>query len=158
MKIFIPEIGTELILTKEWSFKLILEHRNNKLISRFYPEYYNYYSYYNYKIGCNILQTKKLHNLLCDFYDLNNHLPNEQYQIGKKNIFDENRDQYIKEDDLEPVVLPIGTILKVDRIYIRKGKGMSDYSSLSFYATYPGEKKKIRFFAKLNDVNTIEFE
>ena len=40
----------------------------------------------------------------------------------------------------EKLSLPVWTILKVDRIYIRKGA--SDYSSVSFYAIIPWKKKK----------------
>lgn len=56
------------------------------------------------------------------------------------------------------VSLPEDTVLKVDRIYIRKGR--EHYDSLSFYiASSPAlkNKKKVRFFAKLADVNNIEY-
>lgn len=61
-----------------------------------------------------------------------------------------------------------GTVLSVDRIYIRKGA--SDFSSISFYIEdspeekfKPGKKKgfkkgKLRFWAKLCDVNNMEIE
>ncbi len=69
------------------------------------------------------------------------------------------------------ITLPAGTILKVDRIYIRKGKG--EYSSITFFAEglgetiipasgqvwgrqYDAKKKKLRFWAKLADVNTMD--
>jgi hypothetical protein len=45
------------------------------------------------------------------------------------------------------------TILKVDRIYIRKGN--SDYSSLTFYVKN-GKYQGCRFWAKLHDVNEME--
>jgi hypothetical protein len=71
------------------------------------------------------------------------------------------------------VALPKGTHLKVDRIYVRKGA--SDFSSITFFAKNLGEitrpsgyswssqrkmrtKKSLRFWAKLVDCNTIEFE
>jgi hypothetical protein len=63
------------------------------------------------------------------------------------------------------VTLNKGVILKVDRVYIRQGMG--DYSSISFYAEFPGESTKTgafgkptsaRFWAKLSDCNNIEFE
>jgi hypothetical protein len=55
------------------------------------------------------------------------------------------------------ITIPKDSILKVDRIYIRKGAG--DYSSVTFYIeSIPGIKfkKKIRFFTSLRDVNNIE--
>lgn len=71
-----------------------------------------------------------------------------------------------------PVTLEAGTKLKIDRIYVRKGKG--DYSSITFIdqknyipariETYSNgttgkiPRKKLRFWAKLEDVNTMEFD
>lgn len=62
------------------------------------------------------------------------------------------------------VTIPAGTVLTVDRIYIRSGA--ADFSSLTFRATFPGKKTAksffgrtgVRFWAKLADVNRIEFE
>lgn len=53
------------------------------------------------------------------------------------------------------VTLPKGTILKVDRVYIRKSN--EDYSYVSFYCKQPTYSKFFRFFASLKDVNKIEF-
>jgi hypothetical protein len=55
------------------------------------------------------------------------------------------------------VTLPVGTVLKIDRVYIRKGA--SDYSSLSFFIKKHNDKDFVgkRFWAKLSDVNTIQF-
>lgn len=61
-----------------------------------------------------------------------------------------------------PCTLPAGTVLKVDRIYIRKGQ--EGFSSLTFYAYEASEvgksrpKSRGRFWAKLEDVNQIEFD
>lgn len=48
-------------------------------------------------------------------------------------------------------MLPAGTKLTVDRIYIRAGG--EDFSSLTFRTVYKG--KKVRFWVKLVDANTI---
>lgn len=71
-----------------------------------------------------------------------------------------------------PLVLPAGTELRVDRIYIRKGA--EDFSSLTFIiestthpvlaGSYAGQprvgaraaSRKRRFWAKLEDVNRME--
>jgi hypothetical protein len=62
-----------------------------------------------------------------------------------------------------PVTLPKGTVLTVDRIYIRQGA--SEYSSISFYASIGasgkssfGKPKSPRFWATLKDCNKIEFD
>ena len=63
-------------------------------------------------------------------------------------------------------IMPKGTVLAVDRIYIRKGA--SDFSSISFrivsHPKYKKEKKVFgetylhRFWAKLQDCNNIEYD
>jgi hypothetical protein len=53
--------------------------------------------------------------------------------------------------------LPVNTILTIDRIYIRKGA--AEFDSISFIlngARY--NKRPVRFWAKLEDVNRIEGE
>lgn len=74
-----------------------------------------------------------------------------------------------------PMIVPAGSILKVDRIYIRKG--LDEFSSMTFFwegmkvpaGMYPGRYSRngdlekyaarpIRFWAKLEDVNKIEFD
>jgi hypothetical protein len=63
---------------------------------------------------------------------------------------------WAKEDGSVLHIFPKGTILRVDRIYIRKGN--SDYDSVTFLlpkqetVPYNG-----RFWAKLVDVNEIHF-
>lgn len=53
------------------------------------------------------------------------------------------------------VTLPAGSVLKVDRIYIRKGQ--NDFDSVTFYLTRSNGKKvtKARFWVKLEDANKI---
>ena len=134
MRFYVPEIGDQLRLTADWTFGLYNEDRNSSLMEFIGDtrtvEYYNTYG----SIPCTI---------------------------------------------------PAGSILKVDRIYIRKGKG--DYSSLTFLWKDMRVKPKIvdrkithhyglgippdtkiiqekiparpvRFWAKLDDVNKIEFD
>jgi hypothetical protein len=59
-----------------------------------------------------------------------------------------------------PCTFPKGTILTLDRIYIRKGK--EEYDSVSFRIFFCPDKrfhkKAIRFWATLEDVNNIYFE
>jgi hypothetical protein len=92
MKLYIPDIGDTLTLTKAWTFTLHNEYRNREL----------------YNMG--LLDT----------------------QAGSS----------------KPMTFNAGTKLIVDRIYIRKGA--KDYSSMTF------RYGKLRFWAKLHDVNTME--
>lgn len=55
----------------------------------------------------------------------------------------------------QAVTLPVNTVLKVDRIYIRKGK--SGYDSITFYVQECSDEKLVgaRFWARLADVNEM---
>lgn len=72
-----------------------------------------------------------------------------------------------------PCTIPAGAVLKIDRVYIRKGS--KEYSSITFLwkgeslpakleqyweggESYKVPRQPIRFWAKLKDVNNIEFE
>lgn len=107
MNLFLPEIGSQLQLTKDWNFILYSESRNETLIN---------------KIGGTF-----------------------SWGNPKKNYL---------------VTIPKDTVLTVDRVYIRKG--VSAFSSLTFRIPKDKNKKHIyagvRFWAKLSDVNKIEFE
>lgn len=58
------------------------------------------------------------------------------------------------------VTVPAGTVLEIDRVYVRtanKTKSADeDYDSVTF--KFADSKKKVRFWAKLSDVNEIEYE
>lgn len=105
MKLYVPEIGDRLKLTKDWKFKLYQERRNIKMFEHFgLPFKYEY--------------------------------PVKKYA---------------------EITLPKGTVLQVDRIYIRKGA--VEYSSISFWAEGIGKGKRgTRFWAKIDDCNQIEFD
>lgn len=116
MKLFIPEIGTRLKLTADWTFSLHYERRN---------------------------------------------APMYEFQTGEKWEWNWR----VNNTPALPVTLPAGSILVVDRIYIRNGA--SDFSSLTFRALLSKDKKSfkapfgkagVRFWAKLAEVNTIEYE
>ncbi|MDD3988210.1 MAG: hypothetical protein PHC93_04580 [Candidatus Omnitrophica bacterium] len=174
-KLFIPEIGTELTLSQKWTFPLYVERRNESLAKKLgYPnsihwygnewiskEVYDLYDklYEDYKIkeekelGKDFFEGKHLtYTDHPEWKRLNNWYRAEHDKIHKQY---ENT-LHIGKECME-VPLIAGTILKVDRIYIRKGKGMSDFSSLTFYIKN-GPYKGARFWAKLNDVNQIKFE
>lgn len=82
-------------------------------------------------------------------------------------------DYYERLKQKESVTLPAGSVLKVDRLYIKKGQG--DFDSVTFYLkgaskpgykrsyvggdgkerTYTVPKKAARFWVKLHDANKI---
>jgi len=130
MRLFIPELGTRLRLIQPWSFNLYCESRNDSLLWH--------------------------------------------YEYFKRNEQGRKLDTNFKYNDIvDKLKLDIGCILKVDRIYIRKGA--NKYSSVTFHLTLPDGRKStkplqqwhadlkprripLRFWAKLNEVNTIECE
>ena len=132
MKLYIPEINDSIRLVEPWTFDLFNEYRNETLME------------------ISSIEFPRIQSSFKQFV---------------------------------PFTIPTGEVLKIDRIYIRKGA--SDYSSLSFlwvgkrtsskvitrtatavgYGTkqswdYDVKKpaKPVRFWAKLADVNNIEFE
>jgi hypothetical protein len=117
-KLFIPTIGTQLVLAEPWTFKVYSEYRNADILS------------------------------------MVNHV---QQRYGVHHV--------------NNLTLPVGTVLTVDRIYIKKG--MPDFDSITFrasdYATNSVDeffaaladfkiKKSIRFWVKLADANTIVYK
>lgn len=73
--------------------------------------------------------------------------------VGKPFSYHSNNQNYI-------VTIPEGTVLTIDRVYIHKG--VSAYSSVTFNIPKKENPRHkfagTRFWAKLSDVNNIEFE
>jgi hypothetical protein len=130
MNLYIPDIGDQIRLTEDWEFPLFREHRNDSLITRIQP------------------------------------------LVGNSG--------YGNSDESIGCCLPTGTVLQIDRVYIRKGSSNA-WSSITFLIKQaPGDKEKpkfviqqqnseitdptpqklkgARFWAKLAQVNEIEFE
>lgn len=140
MKLFIPEIGTVLKLEADWEFSLFVETRNEALVTASdFPRDTTY--------RWSLAPTSK---------------------EAPKNVGWEKQASWSAEWR-KNFILPAGSILTVDRIYIRKG--VKDFSSLSFNLNRKSvnadhskfaknlatQKGRCRFWAKLADVNNIEF-
>jgi hypothetical protein len=79
---------------------------------------------------------------------------------GKWRVLANPSDPYSWELAIRPLTLKAGSILEVDRVYIRQfsksaASGDTDFDSITFRIV--GEKHA-RFWAKLTDVNAIECE
>ena len=113
MRLYIPQLGDKLELSKDWTFDLHPEPRNNSLFKQFSDR-----------------------SWLSDYTEFR--------KTGK---------------EITPmkVTLPKGTVLNVDRIYIRKGA--SNFDSITFKIEDSENKDliKCRFWVKLKDAN-FEFE
>lgn len=136
IRLFIPPLGTRLELDQAWEFYLYAEDRNSRLF-----------------------------DLLAKTPLLSSEVATETFDTSPRGearyslSWDMNKRCYKQEKTL--VKLPIGTILVVDRIYIRSGQ--EDFDSVSFmceripgFAEPQGKKKTVaRFWAKLDDINKI---
>lgn len=104
-------------------------------------------------------------------------LYNEYRNVGMMMYIDDNRKVEYGEPDIDghPVTLPAGSVLTIDRIFIRRG--MPRFNSVTFIlngAKVPdrhrpaiwtgntqlvsGKGKRARFWAKLEDVNKMIVE
>lgn len=146
-RLFIPELGTKLTLAEDWIFSLYPETRNESL-GLLYGMYAIHV--FNKEIYENI--DKTLHGYLWI-----NKQDNDNLSIGLANYQEVSKELLLSNRTSKTllITLPTDSELTIDRIYIRKGA--SDYSSVSFWVKLPTNKKKIRFWAKLEDVNKIVF-
>ncbi len=187
MKLYVPEIGDHIRLTKDWTFTLHSEGRNVTLAELFGFRKYGYDKW----LDLNKIEDEPVRDYVINY-------PTEDFLkrgfLEKPVTYEERQEAYRKAEresvsyqayltahaewDAQAktiatnelvITLPAGTVLAVDRIYIRKGS--SDYSSITFYAKGLGETevknrwsgkttkwKAQRFWAKLSDCNKIEFE
>ena len=165
-KLYIPEIGDELILAEPWSFKLYAERRNETLLKHF-------------GYICQFINISR-RNLLGGYYAIPEEMladrpvyrenyPGDYFEdinAFHTMVLDKLNDQHPEYID---VTLEAGTKLKIDRIYIRKGN--KDFSSISFTTkdlgavtiqsdyTWRSDRhvKALRFWAKLSECNNINF-
>lgn len=138
MKLFVPELGTKLELTTKWQFPLYPENRNETLAK---------------VLG----------------YDLKylGHVEYEgEFDWLKHHIWIKDGEE---DTTTIPVELPKGTVLTVDRIYIRKGaknfssisffiKGMEKVTTKAKYHFHNPQARPVRFWARLDDCNNINFK
>jgi hypothetical protein len=160
MNLFIPEVGTTLKLSEDWTFTLAFQYRNESFVQAAIggmfnvpPELRVFHRHYSEKDKSIIFALKDT-----EYKD---------QAVIRTSDFPKDY-PVVQHNNLNGVrfTLPKGTELKIDRIYVRKGK--ADYSSLTFNVvstTHPflvdkkGKKKKgLRFWSTLDDVHSMEFE
>lgn len=155
-KVNIPTIGTVWVLAKDWTFTVIAEHRNDRIVDYLketgalpqdaprweqVPECGASFEYTHphrtaYGQATSQPLTEQRTCRLPPGHD------------GGHNHYDTRPRDYARY----ACTVPRGTRLRVDRIYIRQGA--PDFDSLTFWALDLA-KKRVRFFAKLADVNTM---
>ena len=156
MKLLIPKLGTELTLLEPWTFTVYNESRNASLIH---------------------LLTLKPSKPTAAFRkskakEWADRAKNYQAWYGRA-ATQQDEDHYMEAEwrwsqegkKLGTHTFPAKSVLIVDRIYIRQGQ--DDFDSVTFRAKYYhssqqtgfGKKgKMVRFWAKLDDVNTMQVE
>jgi len=138
MILCMPTVGQKVRVLDglDWTFKLYQEHRNQSLYEH---------------IGKPLLPEHRR-----SYYD--------DYVGGRKAIEDFHAGKTDQPPPLKSieVTLPAGSILTIDRIYLRKGAG--EFDSITFIlngAKLPGKKgalARVRFWVKLDDVNDGKLE
>jgi hypothetical protein len=158
MKLYVPEIGDHVRLTDDWTFTLYNEHRNTSLWNHFECEIAPEVIHQRAAKDALRNELKKLENKMYPgnvYWRRNSGHPVDPADEARHTeLYD-----LLRREEHTTVLIPSGSVLSVDRIFIRKG--MDDWSSLTFYLKEcPGIslKKKPRFWAKLADCNNIMFD
>jgi hypothetical protein len=124
MKLFIPALGSKFVLTKPWTFNLHDEYRNTKFWKALHGEADKEVFYYGY--GGKGYHTSPVPTATAT---------TKAFKPAKPIL----------------TTFPKGTVLWLERIYIRKGAG--DFDSMSFRITKGGPVPAGRFWVKLEDIN-----
>jgi len=149
---YIPEIGDAVTLAEDWTFPLQFESRNAALweaLGKPTPNRNQDYEYYMYRD-----ERKPSIDRTAKWAAVGVRV--DVVPDTAAGYYGYCRDQHVLRTD---ATLPKGSILTVDRIYIRKG--IKEYSSVTFYvrnAGLPKTGKQHRFWVKLADVNTMVVE
>lgn len=170
MQLYVPEIGDMIRLTEDWSFTLYRETRNDSLWTaekcrerRVEPDHTPVRELEQKIEGIESRLTFEVIKNAYGWAPSRVQVYASQEDKDNHRLFRTQLSELNQRPVWAPVTLPKDTVLKVDRIYIRKG--ISEYSSITFYVwSKPGPvaanapKKKSRFWAKLADCNNIQFE
>jgi hypothetical protein len=140
MKLFIPELGTQLELKKDASLKIQMESRNEDFLFNCFPKELS-------ALG----ELRKLDGLRRDEYSTDPQV--KAAAIERKKRREELWPKLKELPKVFTVKILAGTILEVDRIYVRKGQ--DDYSSVTFVIR---DKRVHRFWVNLDQVNTLDVE
>lgn len=148
-QLMIPALGATLALQEPWTFGLYRERKNETLIQ-----------------ALSITSPRPRDGMF------NTHGWPETYSIDAANTGEmtlaDGSTRFVRYGErIMPVTLPAGTVLVVDRIYVRKGSKDFDFDSVTFrikecpagdLMSRRPKYRAIRFWAKLEDVNGMVVE
>lgn len=176
-RMYIPEIGDLLRLTTAWQLRIYNEGRNNDVIEALELRNDPRWLALEEQTEEYIRQMAALEAHLPPYSGPWGHDPRQAERNAIRNgeawqtINSQKHEVWLDKHAFSwEGEFPRKTVLRVDRIYIRKGN--ADFSSVTFYvvdtsipALNPTERKKKvgskgrrRFWAKLSDVNTMQFD
>jgi hypothetical protein len=178
-KLYIPSLGDEITLTKDWTFRLYHESRNQSLGEKLslYGFFGKTCTKWTYKEMPRPQEEIDRYARMIGYYphlSSNILVQDKAIEVPVKSWKNGNTNPtYGLNYSHDMATLPAGTILVMDRIYIRQGQ--SKFDSVTFYAkeipnlqdqSIPAAcraftkkpKGKARFWVKLADANQIEFE
>jgi len=144
-KLFIPNLGTLMILAEDWTFKLFFESRNDTMIQAFGGKKGKWW-------WEDDLNPDDFVDGIVPPIEYEKAMSEEQLDNSYKSF----RATNAKDKPYIRVTLPKGTQLKIDRIYVRRGS--ESFSSVTFRTTKICPEKKFaskRFWAKLREANEI---
>lgn len=157
MKLYVPEIGDTIRLVADWTFKLQNEYRNRSLWEAMnldeHPDVKQQVD--SKKVYNDEIRTLERKLYPGNVYWRSSVNPPDPVDVARLHELYE----FSRVQEVATVTIPTGSVLSIDRIYIRKGG--SDWSSLTFFLKeHPSMsfKKKPRFWASLPECNKIEFE
>ncbi len=131
-RFFIPTIGTTIKIIKDTPVTIWVEMRNSKFLEKIVPGYTGRLCWHNHHPGDP---------------------PTGIKWVERKNHYSSWKDYYTEW------TIPKDTRLVVDRVYIRKGKDMKDFDSITFrIEKQKGSKLTGRFWLKRSDVNNLVVE
>lgn len=143
-RFFIPTIGTTIKLIKDTPVTIWVEHRNVKFLEKIVPDYPHGRLCWSRNFFKDLPPTVKC---------VVTKVPLVDYR-GNPNGGTVDTYNYCTE-----YTLPKDTRLVVDRVYIRKGKDMKEFDSITFRVEkQKGSKLTGRFWLKRSDVNNLTVE
>lgn len=147
-RLYIPKLGDHLQLAEDWTFPLHIEGRNSSLWKVFGIEPPNYWRCWKYADEAEAL-ADPIYQQFAAHPDVT---------LSPKVLENAYRGQNYQVEATLSVTFPAGTILKMDRLYIRKGA--REFDSVTFVAekTSLFKGRKPRFWAKLEDANRMVLE
>ncbi len=155
-QMYVPGVGDKIVLTHPWPTQIHHEYRNLDAISKFLGFEFNFHPGNAQTVEWLKIHAPAHYNHLS--WRMNNpevrwghsdeeRLAYDAWWKTNRRLAEAARDEVLAV----PVTVPDGTLLTIDRVYVKKG--LSEFNSVTFWALLPGEKKKLRFWCKLDDVN-----